>query len=154
MPFDSLPDGRQSYLLQKLAAVSEFLDSEQKWCKNRLRSPDGSRCLLGALADARARLVLHRPILNAARELTGSRYYRIDGFNDDPLTTYSMVQKVLEQVRIDIVVGVLPRGWGYAWGYNIACSLERLGAAALRGRSRLPAFLPRTREPYSSYVPR
>lgn len=152
MPFDSLPNERQSYLLQKIAAVYELLDSEQKWCKYRLRSPDGSRCLLGALTDARARLVLHRPMLNAAYKVTGHRYYRIDGLNDDPLTKYSTVQEVLEQVRIDVMAGLLPRGWGYGLGYKISCILERSGIAATLGWVELAAATPRTHKPHSDHV--
>lgn len=124
MPFDGFSDGRRSYLLEKLEAVASMLASEQQWCKNRLRSPDGSRCVAGALADAKARLVLYRPLLNAANAVTGMRYHRIESFNDAAETDFATVQEVLDRARIDIAGGFLPPGIAYALSYRLARALD------------------------------
>jgi hypothetical protein len=124
MPFDGFSDGRQSYLLQKLTAVSGLLASEQQWCKNQLRSPDGSRCIAGALTDARARLVLYHPLLNAANTVTGKWYHRIESFNDAAETDFTTVQAVMDQARFDIAIGALPRGISYALRYRLARALD------------------------------
>lgn len=131
MPFDALPDHRQTYLLQKLATVSDMLSVERKWCKDRLHGPDGSRCLVAALYDARARLVLYRPMLRAVREVTGIRYYRLNHFNDAAGTNFDTVQAVLDKARLDIALGVLPQGFGYALRYKVARILERPALAAV-----------------------
>lgn len=131
MPFDALPDRRQTYLLQKLATVSDMLSAEQKWCKDRLHGPNGSRCLVAALYDARARLVLYQPILRAVREVTGIRYYRLNHFNDAGGTRFGTVQAVLDQARLDIAMGNLPHGFGYALQYKAARILERPAMAAV-----------------------
>ncbi len=124
MPFDALPDRRQSYLLQKLAVVSDMLSTEQQWCKRRLRGPNGSRCLVAAVIDARARLVLYRPMLRAVRKVTGIRYRRLDHFNDEAATRFETVQEVLDRARLDIAIGDLPRGLGYALRYRAARILD------------------------------
>ena len=134
MPFDALPDHRQRYLLQKLAIVSDMLSTEQKWCKNRLHGPDGSRCLVAALYDARARLVLYQPMLRAARKVTGTRYLRLNNFNDAAETRFDTVQAVLDRVRLDIVIGALPLGFGYALRYKVARILDRPAIAAVLQR--------------------
>jgi hypothetical protein len=131
MPFDALPDRRQTYLLQKLATVSDMLSAERKWCKHRLRGPDGSRCLVSALYDAGARLVLYQPVPRAVQEVTGIRYYRLDQFNDAAGTRFDTVQAVLDRARLDIAIGVLPHGFGYALRYKAARMLERPAMAAV-----------------------
>lgn len=132
MPFEALPDCRQAYLLQKLAAVSDMLNTEQKWCKNRLHGPNGSRCLVAALYDARARLVLYHPLLRAVREVTGIRYHRLNQFNDATGTRFDTVQAVLDRARLEIAIGVLPHGFGYALQYKAARIMERPTMAAAR----------------------
>jgi hypothetical protein len=124
MPFDGFSDGRRDYLLQKLEAVSGLLASEQQWCKNRLRGRDGSRCMVGALTDANARLALYRPLLNAVNTVTGVRYHRIESFNDAAETDFETVQAVLDRTRINIAIGVLPRGITYALSYRLARALD------------------------------
>ncbi len=131
MPFDALPDRRQTYLLHKLAIVSDMLSEKQNWCKDRLHGPNGSRCLVAALYDARAHLVLYQPILRAVREVTGIRYYRLNHFNDAAGTRFDTVQAVLDRVRLDIAMGVLPHGFGDALRYKAARILERATMAAV-----------------------
>lgn len=109
MPFDGIPNERQQVLLDKLEAVSELLSSERKWCQRHLRLRDGSRCLLGALIDVKARWLLHRLLISAAREVTGTRYSRIESFNDEVTTNFALVQAVLDRVRVNIVAGTYPR---------------------------------------------
>jgi hypothetical protein len=139
MPFDALPNERQGYLLQKLEAVSQLLSHERQWCQNRLRGPDGSHCLVGALIDAKARLVLYRPLLNAVRTVTGIRHLRLESFNDSPYTDFARVQTVLDRVRIDIMLGNLPRGLSYALRYRLARFLERRYATAVARCNDVPA---------------
>jgi len=110
MPFDGLHDGRRGYLLEKLDAVADLLPSEDRWCKHHLRHPTGTRCLLGAIIDAHARLVLYRSIKHAAHEVSGVRYSRIESFNDAPDTDFETIRAVLDRVRMDIVAGAIPHG--------------------------------------------
>lgn len=120
MPFDGFYDGRQGYLLRKLDAVADLLASENQWCKGRWRNSSGARCLVGALIDANAKLALYRPLLEAATGVTRTRYYRLESFNDAPDTNFKIVQAVLDQARIDIISGDLPRGVAYALSYRLA----------------------------------
>ena len=105
MPFDGLADDRQQYLLDKLDAVSGLLACEQKWCKRHMRTPDGGRCLLGALIDAKARWLFYRSAVIAAREVTGKHYHRVESFNDDFTTSFTEVQAVLERIRATLIAG-------------------------------------------------
>lgn len=149
MPFDGLPDDQQLYLLSKLDSLSELLATEDRWCKYRLREAGDRRCLLGALIDSNARLVLSRPVLNAARAVTGRRYVCIANFNDAPTTRFATVQVVLERVRADIVAMVVPRGQSYHLCYVLARRLEvcchffEFGACFLMPFSRRPRARPR-----------
>ena len=120
MPFDGIYDGRQGYLLQKLDAVAALLASENQWCKGRWRDSSGSRCLVGALIDADAKLALYQPLLRAVTGVTRTRYCRLESFNDAPDTNFRIVQAVLDQARIDIISGNAPRGVIYALSYRIA----------------------------------
>jgi hypothetical protein len=124
MPFDGFSDGRRDYLLQKPEAVSGMLASEQQWCKYRLRGPGGSRCMVGALADAKAQLVLYRPLLNAANKVTGRWYHCIASFNDAAETDFATVQAVLDRARINIAIGALPREITYALCYRLGRALD------------------------------
>ena len=120
MPFDGPYDGRQSYLLQKLDAVADLLASEDQWCKGRWRNSSGSRCLVGALIDANAKLALYYPLLRAVTGVTRTRYCRLETFNDAADTDFKIVQAVLDQARIDIISSNLPRGVTYALSYRLA----------------------------------
>jgi hypothetical protein len=76
MPFDGAEFGRM-LIVEKIDRVTELLGREDRWCKGALRSPDGRRCLAGAMLEAEARTLLTPVLLQAIRETTGSRYRRI-----------------------------------------------------------------------------
>ncbi len=105
MPFDGTEFGRRDRMLGKLDHVIDLLRSENKWCKQQLRTRNGRRCILGALADADAESLLSSAILNAARELTGRSYGRIDRFNDHPKTDHRLVLATLDRTRNNILLG-------------------------------------------------
>ena len=92
MPFDGTLTPRQVHLLDKLDEVSEYLASENIWCKRRLHDPNGQRCLLGALKEAHADWHLYQPVISAARQVTGITYHRIETFNDAARTDFSTVR--------------------------------------------------------------
>lgn len=125
MPFDGLANERQQYLLNKLDAVSDLLSSEQQWCKRRLRTSDGGRCLLAALIDANAQWVLYRPIVLAAREVTGRTYHRVESFDDDLSTSFAEVQSVLAQVRVMLIAGGVRRSFSQRIMYVLQRRAER-----------------------------
>jgi hypothetical protein len=129
MPFDGLSNERQQYLLDKLDAVSDLLSSEQKWCKRILRTPDGGRCLLGALIDANARWLLYRPIVVAAREVTGKSYHRVESFNDDFITSFAEVQAVFARVRVTLIAGTARRSLFQDIIYALQRRAERSGTS-------------------------
>jgi hypothetical protein len=139
MPFDGLTNERQLYLLDKLAAVSDLFSSEQKWCKREMRTPDGGRCVVGALIDVDARWLLYRPIIAAAREVTGRAYHRVEAFNDDSATSFADVQAVLERVRVTLIAGTARS----SLSQNIICFLQRRAerAATRWGCPRVMACL-------------
>jgi hypothetical protein len=125
MPFDGLANERQQYLLDRLDAVSDLLSSEQKWCKRRMRTADGGRCLLGALIDAKARWLLYRPVVVAAREVTGRHYSHVESFNDDSVTSFAEVQAVLERVRVTLIAGTARRSLSQRVIYVLQRRVER-----------------------------
>ena len=51
--------------------------------------------------------MLQRVILQAAREVSGKRYWRIEFFNDDPRTTHADVLEVLRHARENIIAGMI-----------------------------------------------
>ena len=95
--------------LDKVDKVIDLLSREDRWCKQQLRSYDGRRCILGAMMAADATIALKEPILLAIKQVTGRDYLRIEMFNDHPLTTHSLVVKVLHQARQNVVSGVADR---------------------------------------------
>src|SRR5690242_14795942 len=106
MPFDGL-DAFDNHPIAKLGAVERMLATEQQWCKGRLRDAHGRHCLVGAIEAVGARLVLQKPILQAAREVSGKRYWRIEFFNDDPRTTHADVLQVLRRTRENMIAGMI-----------------------------------------------
>lgn len=119
MPFDGIHDARRQYLSCKLDAVTHLLGSEHQWCKRHLRQRDGSRCLLGALIDAKARWFLYRPLLGAVREVTGVTYWRVESFNDAAETDFTLVRRVLDHLRVSLISGTYRKsrieGLVYFW---------------------------------------
>ncbi|HWG80702.1 MAG TPA: hypothetical protein VN681_13050 [Stellaceae bacterium] len=109
MPFDGIGYEGRIETLDKVDKVIDLLAREDRWCKQQLRSYDGRRCILGAMMAADATIALKEPILLAIKQVTGRDYLRIEMFNDHPLTTHSLVIKVLHQARENIVNGVVER---------------------------------------------
>ena len=106
MPFDGI-DAFDNHPIAKLGAVERMLATEQQWCKGRLRDPHGRHCLVGAIEAVGGRQVLQKPILQAAREVSGKRYWRIEFFNDDPRTTHADVLQVLRRARENMIDGMI-----------------------------------------------
>lgn len=106
MPFDGteIYDGHP---LAKLGAVERLLATEQQWCKGRLRDAHGRHCLIGAIEAVGGRQVLQKVVLQAAREVSGKRYWRIEFFNDDPRTTHGDVLQVLRRARENMIAGMI-----------------------------------------------
>ena len=131
MPFDGI-DAFDNHPIAKLGAVERMLATEQQWCKGRLRDAYGRHCLVGAIQAVAGRQVLQKPILQAAREVSGKRYWRIEFFNDDPRTTHADVLQVLRRTRENMIAGMI-------------CSYDRLPRRqrwmrALRGLSPRRGF--------------
>jgi hypothetical protein len=106
MPFDGT-DAFDNHPIAKLGAVERMLATEQQWCKGRLRDAHGRHCLVGAIEAVGGRQVLQKPILQAAREVSGKRYWRIEFFNDDPRTTHADVLQVLRRTRENMIAGMI-----------------------------------------------
>jgi hypothetical protein len=106
MPFDGT-DAFDNHPLAKLGAVERLLATEQQWCKGRLRDAHGRHCLVGAIEAVGGRQVLHKVVLQAAREVSGKRYWRIEFFNDDPRTTHADVLQVLHRARENLIAGLI-----------------------------------------------
>jgi hypothetical protein len=109
MPFDGI-NGFDDHPIVKLGAVERLLATEQQWCKGRLRDAHGRHCLVGAIEAVGGRQVLQKPILQAAREVSGKRYWRIEFFNDDPRTTHADVLQVLRHTRESMIAGLIGEG--------------------------------------------
>jgi hypothetical protein len=77
MPFDGIELSGTEQLV-KLGAVERLLATEQQWCKGRLRDAHGRHCLVGAIEAVEGRQMLQRVVLQAAREVSGKRYWRIN----------------------------------------------------------------------------
>ena len=106
MPFDGT-DAFDNHPLAKLGAVERLLATEQQWCKGRLRDAHGRHCLVGAIETVGGRPVLQKVVLQAAREVSGKRYWRIEFFNDDPRTTHGDVLQVLHRARENLITGMI-----------------------------------------------
>ena len=133
MPFDGI-DGFDNQPMAKLGAVERMLATEQQWCKGRLRDAHGRHCLVGAIEAVGGRQLLQKPILQAAREVSGKRYWRIEFFNDDPRTTHADVLLVLRRTRENMVAGMIssyhrqPRHQRWIRAFRGLCSREVIEA--------------------------
>jgi hypothetical protein len=136
MPFDGI-DAFDNHPIAKLGAVERMLATEQQWCKGRLRDAQGRHCLVGAIEAVGGRQVLQKPILQAAREVSGKRYWRIEFFNDDPLTTHADVLQVLRRTRENMITGMIssydrqPRHRKWIRALRALCSRAGLEAEAI-----------------------
>jgi hypothetical protein len=98
MPFDDT--GRETQdAIWEIDRVLAMLASASRWCKRVEHSPDGKRCLMGALNDIGAFPLLGPAVLAAIREVTRFPYRRIEDFNDDLLTSHALVMRVLRRAR-------------------------------------------------------
>lgn len=107
MPFDGRQLEGQLSALDKMDRVIDLLSREERWCKGRLRTDDGRRCIVGALQDAQAAVELTRPIMLAIQQVAGARYSGIEAFNDHRATTHRQVLDVLQQARANVLNGVI-----------------------------------------------
>jgi hypothetical protein len=102
MPWDGA-EFFENRTLVKLGQVERLLATEQHWCKGSLRDAGGRRCLVGAIIAVGGRRELMRPVIRAAREVSGKHYWRIEAFNDDPSTTHPDVMRVLRRTRENVL---------------------------------------------------
>lgn len=114
MPFDGSEYEQPRNPLFKIEQVIDLLTTENRWCKNRLETDDGRRCIVGAMKAVDAAYVLYKPILGAIKDVTGQTYCRIETFNDDPHTTHERVLQVLYQARENLQTGT-PNSWAPSW---------------------------------------
>jgi hypothetical protein len=109
MPLDGI-EFLDNPTLEKLEQLQLLLATEDQWCKGALRDRKGRHCLVGAIALADGRRELTKPILQAARELSGRHYWRIQSFNDDPATTHADVLRVIARARLAILDDIARAG--------------------------------------------
>ena len=107
MPFDPVDHEFRFEAIEKIGRVIGLLSVRERWCKRRLKTEDGRMCILGAVREADAELLLYAPILRAIREVTGHGYRQIEHFNDSWVATHSLVLDVLERARDDLQAGFL-----------------------------------------------
>lgn len=143
MPLDSI-EFAQDPLLAKLGHIERLLATEQQWCKGRLRDGEGRHCLVGAIEAADAWQEMPRIILRAAREVSGKRYWRIEAFNDHPLTTHRDVLLVLRRAREDILAQMAARYQSHQPCYRKWA--QSLGTALFGSARRSVPDLPSARE--------
>ena len=140
MPFDGI-DTFEPHPLAKLGAVERLLATEQQWCKGRLRDAHGRHCLVGAIEAVDGRQMLQRVVMQAAREVSGKRYWRIEFFNDDPRTTHADVLQVLRRTRENMIDGMIcsfdrqPRHRRWIRALRALCSWRGFEAEAVSPES-------------------
>jgi hypothetical protein len=106
MPFDG-SDFAGLGALDKIDRVIERLSREEAWCKGKLRTDDGRRCIVGAMQDVQAVLELTRPVMLAIQQVARGRYSGIEAFNDHRATTHAQVMEVLHQARANVLAGII-----------------------------------------------
>jgi hypothetical protein len=159
MPFDGIELSGTEQLV-KLGEVERLLATEQQWCKGRLRDAHGRHCLVGAIEAVEGRQMLQRVVLQAAREVSGKRYWRIEFFNDDPHTTHADVLESLRRARENIIAGMIcdPQPWHRKWAGALRTLFSpkpdsgaalRVEKGGYRPRAGEPAVFPR---PYHAYA--
>jgi hypothetical protein len=103
MPLDDTGWEDRIGSLGKINRVIDLLATQDRWCQGCLVSPDGRRCLMGAVQEVNGADSLIRPISLAIRQVTGRRFGQIERFNDDPETTHDLVLSVLFQARNNVI---------------------------------------------------
>ena len=127
MPFDGTGYEDRFEALEKIDKVINLLGDESRWCQKQLQTPDGRRCILGAMKAADATYILKAPILRAIKQVTGHNHHRIEVFNDHPLTTHALVVQVLHRARENVLDDLARR---LAARERRAMSSVRFGAMA------------------------
>jgi hypothetical protein len=105
MPFDGTGYDRRIDALDRIDRAAALVAREEHWCKGRIYTEDGRRCLLGALKAVSGQAMLKAPVLQAIRQETGRHYASIPRFNDDLSTTHGTVLRVLERTRLNLASG-------------------------------------------------
>lgn len=103
MPFDGTGYEGCFEALEKIDKVIDLLGDESRWCKKQLQTLHGRRCIVGAMKAADATYELNAPILRAIEQVTGRNHFRIEIFNDHPLTTHALVVQVLHRARENLL---------------------------------------------------
>lgn len=115
MPFDG-PRGNDDRL-ERLARARALIDTKEFWAQGVIERPfaraesggfvvvSTARCMLAALAAAKA-LDFVDVIIAAARKVTpGMNWMRVESFNDHPTTTHAMVMRAFDIARDDLLAG-------------------------------------------------
>ncbi len=129
--------------LVKLNAVEKLLAAPEQWCKGKLRSDDGRRCLLGAMQAVEARQLLEPIILQAASEVSRRRCWRVEFFNDDPRTTHADVLRVLNRARERVLDGLGDRERPRSWSERLVRRLRQLVTGARYPTAPIAVLNPR-----------
>lgn len=104
MPFDGV-ELIAADPLHKIDAVIDLLATPERWCKGALKSHDGRHCIRGAVRAVDGVEVLEPAILRAIGEVAGTRFRRIESFNDHPNTGHEQVLAVLDRARLYVRLG-------------------------------------------------
>jgi hypothetical protein len=131
MPLDDTGFRERFEPLDKIDQVIDLLATEERWCQGALVTPDGRRCIMGAIQAVNGAAVLVRPVSFAIRRVTGRRFgwfgsYIIPRFNDDRGTTHPLVMKVLSRARENIIRGMSEDDRGTIWRRRLAGLYQRL----------------------------
>jgi hypothetical protein len=108
MPFDPAGHELRVEALDKIGRVIDLLAARERWCKRAFKTDDGRMCILGAVREVDAELLLYAPILRSIREVTGHAYRRIEHFNDSWIASHALVLQVLEQAQHQLALGLVP----------------------------------------------
>lgn len=103
MPFDGT-DCQVSQALEKLDHVIAHLATPDRWCKGVEETPDGRRCIIGALRAYDAQPLLQPIILRAIAEVTGC-HRTVQEFNDKLSTSHALMLTVLRRARNGVAEG-------------------------------------------------
>jgi hypothetical protein len=107
MPFDGKEFALPLSALDKMDQVIDLLSREERWCKGKLYTDDGRRCIVGALQEVEAAVELSTPIMLAIEQVVGAHFSGIEAFNDNRATNHAMVVAVLRQARTNVLAGVV-----------------------------------------------
>jgi hypothetical protein len=101
MPFDVAGFGVDDRVLQ-IDNVIQLIGAPDKWVKGKRRTGAGRFCVTGALVELNA-ANLRPVIMDAMNKVTRRRYGSVEAFNDDVETSHSMLIRVLQRARGDLI---------------------------------------------------